>query len=314
MKLPAVTFAAALAFAAPVLAEAPAFGPLLSPAEFAAHSDATNPLILDIRTANGSDGRPAYEVGHVPDAVHAPYNLFRATGDNPGAVPDEARLTEVLRSLGVQRDRPTLIVHQGTNESDFGAAARVYWTLKSSGVSQLAILNGGFGAWVEDGFEVGTNATAPQPSDITVTFVTDWLATTDDVLAVVEGRDNALLLDARTTDQFEGRDAHQAAARPGTLPQARLFTHSGWFASGPHRIDVAAVRSIAAREGYIAEEAVVSFCNTGHLAATNWFALSEVAGLDNVRLYPDSMVGWSQTGNEMANTPGAFRNLLNQFR
>jgi thiosulfate/3-mercaptopyruvate sulfurtransferase len=314
MKLTALTLTATLAFVAPAMAETPAFGPLLAPADLAALAGSVDPLILDIRTGNAPDGRPIYEAGHVPGAVHAPYNLFRATGDNPGAVPDEQRLTEVLRGLGVTLDRPTLIVHQGTNESDFGAAARVYWTLKSSGVSQLAILNGGYGAWVEDGFDVSTAGTAPQPSDITVSFAADWLATTDDVLAVVEGRDSALLLDARSRAQHEGLDAHPAAARPGTLPQSRLFTHSGWFASGPHRIDAEAVRNIAAREGYVQEEAVVSFCNTGHLAATNWFALSEVAGLDNVRLYPDSIVGWSQAGHEMANTPGVFQTLINQFR
>ena len=38
---------------------------------------------------------------------------------------------------------------------------------------------------------------------------------------------------------------------------------------------------------------IASFCNTGHWAATNWFALSEVAGIPNVKLYPESMVGWT---------------------
>jgi thiosulfate/3-mercaptopyruvate sulfurtransferase len=39
----------------------------------------------------------------------------------------------------------------------------------------------------------------------------------------------------------------------------------------------------------------VSFCNTGHWAATNWFALSEVAGQKNVKLYAGSMVEWTQS-------------------
>lgn len=314
MKLSAAALAAAIATAAPVAAETNAFGPLLAPAEVAGLAQSVDPLILDIRTGNGDGGRPQFEIGHIPGAVHAPYNLFRAGPENPGAVPDEARLTEVLRSLGVTTDRPTLVVHEGRNESDFGAAARVYWTLKSSGVSQLAILNGGHNAWVADGLALSTTPQAPVPSDITVSFASDWLATTDDVRAVVEGRDSALLLDSRSVDQHEGRDAHGAAARPGTLPQSRLFTHSGWFTNSPQSLDVDSVRAIAAREGYIAEEQVVSFCNTGHLAATNWFALSEVAGVENVRLYPDSVVGWSQAGLPMDNVPGVFQTLINQFR
>ena len=58
----------------------------------------------------------------------------------------------------------------------------------------------------------------------------------------------------------------------------------------------------------------MAFCNTGHWAATDWFALSELAGLPDVKLYPDSMVGWSQGGGAMENTPGLLQNLLNQIR
>jgi thiosulfate/3-mercaptopyruvate sulfurtransferase len=45
---------------------------------------------------------------------------------------------------------------------------------------------------------------------------------------------------------------------------------------------------------------IVSFCNTGHWAATNWFVLSEVAGIEGVKLYPESMVGWTQAVGRIA--------------
>ena len=64
---------------------------------------------------------------------------------------------------------------------------------------------------------------------------------------------------------------------------------------------------------FTGDETLISFCNTGHWAATNWFALSELAGLDDVKLYPESMVGWSAAGLPMQNTPGVFQNLLNQI-
>ena len=74
------------------------------------------------------------------------------------------------------------------------------------------------------------------------------------------------------------------------------------------------VHRLAEAEGFADADQLVSFCNTGHWAATNWFALSELAGIDNVKLYPESMVGWSNAGHEMANVPGLFRNLWNQVR
>ena len=50
---------------------------------------------------------------------------------------------------------------------------------------------------------------------------------------------------------------------------------------------------------------MVAFCNTGHWAATDWFGLSEVAGLSGVKLYAGSMVDWTQSQEPplMANQP-----------
>jgi thiosulfate/3-mercaptopyruvate sulfurtransferase len=300
----------ALVLALPAAAQ-DGFGPLVTPQDLsAALSGDAAPRVLDIR-AEGDDG---YGGGHIPGAVNAPYGLFRGPAENPGQLPSEDRLTQVLRGLGVTPDRPTVIVHQGANETDFGAAARVYWTLKSSGVSQLAILNGGMNGWTAAELPLSRDAVTPEASDITVSLSDRWLATEDDVLAVVEGRDSALLLDARPEAFWSGRDAHGAAARPGTLPQSQYFEHAGWFGNGPAIVDAAAAQSLAAEQGFRDEDQIVSFCNTGHWAATNWFALSELAGIDNVKLYPESMVGWSNAGHDMANVPGLLQNLWFQIR
>ena len=48
------------------------------------------------------------------------------------------------------------------------------------------------------------------------------------------------------------------------------------------------------------EPCFVSFCNTGHWAATNWFVLSEIAGIEGVKLYPESMVGWTRSHQRLA--------------
>lgn len=312
--LAATSFAALIAAPSMGAAQTNLFGPLLTPAEFAALQPTANALVLDIRVSDGDNKAADYDAGHIAGAIHAPYGLFRGPKENPGAVPSADKLTEVLRGLGVTHDRPTLIVHQGKDETDFGAAARVYWTLKSSGVSQLAILNGGMNAWTEAKLDLSTVPGVAQPSDITVTLADDWLATTDDILQVVEGKDSARLVDSRPESFWAGEQAHGAAARPGTLPQSEFFTHSRWFGTTPSKIDVDTVKRLAAEAGYTnADAPLVSFCNTGHWAATNWFALSELAGVEQVKLYPDSMVGWSQAGLPMDNVPGPIRNLWNQI-
>lgn len=306
------TFALAL-LAAPALAQQD-FGPLIDAPGLAAAQDGLDPLILDIRPGKveGSE-TTVFEAGHIPGAVPAPYNLFRGPKENPGQLVPEDKLTEVLRAAGVTADRPTVIVHQGKDTSDFGSAARVYWTLKSSGVSPLAILNGGMAAWQAAGLPVETGPVTPEPSDITVSFSHEWLATTEDVAAIATGGASGELIDARPQSFWEGNAKHAAAARPGTLPQSRYFTHSNWFgADEPALIQPSLVEELAAANGFAPGDELVSFCNTGHWAATNWFALSELAGIDGVKLYPESMVGWSASGGEMANVPGPLRNLWNR--
>lgn len=305
MIRPVFALATSLLLAVPAFAQS-SFGPLISAEQLRAAATLSAPLILDIRG-------DAYAAGHIPGAISAPYALFRGPAENPGQLPALDALETALRGLGVTADRPIVIAHEGTNETDFGAAARVYWTLKSSGVSQLAILNGGVLGWSAAGFDLTTDAATPVPSNFELTFSDQWLATTDQVAALAASGD-ALLLDARPESFWSGDQAHPAAARPGTLPQSQYFEHANWFSGGPAIIDAQAAQSLAAAQGFTQADQLVSFCNTGHWAATNWFALSELAGIENVKLYPESMVGYSQAGHEMANVPGVFRNLMNQIR
>lgn len=306
MKHLSLATALVIGLAAPAGAQQ-GFGPLLTPVDLDRRLSEETPLILDIRG-------DAYAAGHIPGAVHAPYPLFRGPAENPGQLVPEDKLEATLRALGLTADRPVVVVHEGADVSDFGAAARVYWTLKSSGVSQLAILNGGVKAWRLAGLPTTTQPTQPVPSEFELTFSDAWLATTEDVAAIVGGEGEALLLDARPEEFWAGNRAHGAAARPGTLPQSRYFEHSGWFSDGPAIVNAEDARRLAEAQGFSEAETLVSFCNTGHWAATNWFALSELAGIEGVRLYPESMVGYSNAGHEMANTPGLLRNLMNQVR
>ena len=101
------------------------------------------------------------------------------------------------------------------------------------------------------------------------------------------------LLDIRPPPQYLGQVAHPAAKRKGTipgavnLPQGRLTENGGTFV-GKDR-----VAALLAEAGVAGEGQQISFCNTGHWASLGWFASSEIAGNQNVKLYDGSMVDWS---------------------
>lgn len=286
--------------------------PLIDPQKLSEIVASSLPLIIDIR-GKDKEGKSLFEAGHIAGSVNAPYGLFRGSKENPGKLISKDHLQNVLRKIGAEKKRPTVVSYQGANISDFGAAARVYWTLKSAGFDNLSILNGGVNNWKEAGLSLETGSVTPTPSNIEVTFSDNWLATTDDVLKVVEGDAKARLVDARPEEFWKGEKKHPAAARPGTLPQSSYFVHSSWFDGKSVIVNSVKAKELAQSKGFTSGEPLVSFCNTGHWAATNWFALSELAELDNVKLYPESLVGYSNAGHEMANTPGLIETLIKQI-
>ena len=305
MKLLTYSLAAGLLSAS--IASADYLKPLMNPAELSNSLDQANPIILDIRG-------DAYSDGHIPGAISAPYGLFRGPKNNPGQLLDEDVLEERFEALGLELDRPVVVVSEGKTDTDFGAAARVYWTLKSTGFEDLAILNGGKQAWEQAGYAIDKTNITPKPTELDITFSPQWTATTEQVVSVTKEEVDSLLLDARPASFYEGDKSHGAASRPGTLPGAENYYYASFFNDGSAAIssDID-VQALKITLGLEEDQEIVSFCNTGHWAATNWFALSEIAGIENVKLYPGSMVEYSNLDLPMENTPGVVENLLNSI-
>jgi len=148
------------------------------------------------------------------------------------------------------------------------------------------------------------------------TYAVRWdprLIATQDEVAQAAGRSQ--LIDARPAPYFLGETKHAAAPTPGTLVGAKNVEHDVWFVGDSAVLrSPAEVRRIAEQQGIDFSQPTVSICNTGHWAATNWFVLSEMLGQPDVKLYPESMVGWSRAGLPMANVPGRLQQFWIQLK
>lgn len=278
-------------------AAAEAWNKLVTPAELSALIAGGGVTVLDIRSPK------SYAAGHVAGALNAPYGSWRGPRENPGARMSDARLTERLQSLGIEPGARVVVTYQGRDTTDFGAAARVYWTLKSAGLTEIAILNGGINSWTAAGQALSTEPAVAERSTASFALSDAWLITREGVGEVLSGARRSTMIDARPLPFFEGRAKHPAAERAGTLEGALNITHDSWFPDSERELTAAdRVLEIARAAGYADDgKELVSFCNTGHWAATNWFALSELAGVEGVKLYPESMVGWANSGGAMVN-------------
>ena len=291
--------------------DAQSFAPLISASALAAQR--TQVKILDLR-----DEAAAPDVAHIPGALPAPYGDWRGPASNPGQLLPLADFTALVRHLGLSAQTPVVLVASGEDPSDFGAPARVYWTLKWLGLKRLAILNGGMTAWQAAGLPLTRQPTPKAaPSDFTPHLDQALLATRSEVAQDLH-RPHVLLLDARPKAFYLGREKAPAARRPGTLPGALDFDNLRWFEAQSGALpDTAMLQRIAQslpRPVVDGQNAgLVSFCNTGHWAATNWFVLSELLHRPDVALYPGSIVDWSRTDAPMAHVPTRWQQLARQW-
>jgi thiosulfate/3-mercaptopyruvate sulfurtransferase len=296
-----------LALALSAAATAPfAAQPLLSPAELQAKLSDASVRVIDIRDAK------SYAANHIPGAINAPYGAWRGPAHNPGELPELPKLTALVQSLGLTPVTHAVVVSSGADATDFGASARVYWTLKVLGLKELSVLNGGLKAWALAGLPQNNQAVKVAASNFQPQIDKSLVATKEELVARVKSGD-AALIDARPAEFFKGDTRHVAASVPGTLQGAVNVEHDKWFAPGSSTfVNADQAQKVAAASPIDPAKETVSFCNTGHWAATNWFAMSEVLGQKNVKLYAGSMVEWSKdpTGLPMANVPSRPKQLL----
>ena len=111
--------------------------PLLSPQQLQGKLSDANVRVIDIRDPK------SYAANHIPGAVNAPYGQWRGPASSPGELPALPKLTTLVQSLGLSPTTHAVVVSSGADATDFGASARVYWTLKVLGLKELSVLNGG---------------------------------------------------------------------------------------------------------------------------------------------------------------------------
>lgn len=278
--LAALALAALMWLAATISAQAQ---PLVEPDWLGTHLRDRNLVVLDIR------GGTAYAAGHIAGAVNADYEHagWRAVlpDGSGGALPPVDHISVIIGQLGVGDGDHAVIV-----ADDFGAAARVYWTFRVLGHDSVSILDGGTSVWRTAGLPMATEASLPRQATFTPHY-NDALRADLPMVSATLASGSATLLDARPASQWLGQTKTAAVARFGHLPNATWIDQSSAL-QPDGRLKPAAELAVLF-DTVAAGKPVVAYCNTGHLAATDWFVLSEILHHPDVRLYDASLSQWT---------------------
>lgn len=227
---------------------------------------------------------------HVPGSAHLPYDEIVAHQPPVGGLlPERAHLERVLRSAGIGPDVDIVAL----DAEGGGAAGRLLWTLESFGYANVAVLNGGLPAWVNEGFPTETG----RPASVTGDTVLDEEPQDHvaDAAFILErlGRDDFLRLDARSAEEYAGTAVR--AARGGHIPGA---IHYEWTRAMDRTRNLrlrpaAELRDELAALGVTPDREVAVYCHTHHRSALS-YAMLRILGFERVYGYPGS---WSDWGN-----------------
>ena len=272
---------------------ASAASPLVSPQWLNEHLQDKNLVVLDIRSAIDGGGLKAYTEAHIPGAVHSDYDKagWRVTrGNVPFMLPTLPELEKLIGDVGIDENTRVVVVPAGVSFTDFGSAARTYWTLKVVGVNNVSILDGGVAAWKAAGLNLESGVKKPSPTIFTATLNKSLLSRVEDV-SKAENTHNATLIDARPASFFTGREKAPAAQAYGHIPGAISLDSASFYDAQTNKLKPKA--ELVSLAAHVPAGPAVAYCNTGHWAATDWFVLHEIVGRQDVSLYDGSMVEWT---------------------
>ena len=264
---------------------------LVSTDWLAAHLNDPDLRIIDASwhmEAAGRDAKAEYDAAHIPGAR---FFDIDAISDRRSELPHMAPPVELfisrMRAMGIG-DGHQVVVY---DNSDVRSAARVWWTFRLMGKTDVAVLDGGFAKWQAEGRPVEDMPPIMRDRHITVQRQAALVRDVTQVAAASKLDDHEII-DARPPARFRGeapepRPGLRSGHIPGAknLPFGQLLNQDGTMKSPE------ALRAAFESAGVDLSRPAITSCGSGITAAVLSLAL-EIIGHRNHSLYDGSWTEW----------------------
>lgn len=252
-----------------------------------------DPRVRVIEVSSDVNGT-AYHQAHIPGASFWFWKdrLWHAS-DREFATPSEMALH--LGNLGISRE--STIVLYG-DPVQYGTYA--LWVLTMSGFKNVRLLDGGRTRWVLEGrfmtkeipaFKSIHNLAGPAEISSRVGR--------EDLLSKL-GAPGRILLDVRSIEEYQGERVSppggfdHGAERLGRVPGAIHLFYRDLLNEDDTFISKEQLKEKFSNKGLISNsvDEVVTYCRLSHRATLAWFAMTQLVGLENVKIYDGSWTEW----------------------
>lgn len=260
---------------------------IITPSELIKKLEKDETVVIDVRSDlnNPDSGYESYVKGHIPGAyfLHLEKDLSgkveKHGGNHP--LPNIDELAKKLGEIGIDHDTH-VVIYDAENDM---FAARAWWLLYYLGHKKVFLLEGGYKAWSEAGYEVVMDIPARKAKKFIPQLRPEVIANIEDV----KRRDNkSVLIDSRARERYLGK-TEPLYKKAGHIPGAKNYFYKDILNDeGDWK------KPEALKEHFVklkdADEIIVS-CGSGISACPNFIAL-KMAGYKNVKLYPGSFSDW----------------------
>lgn len=263
-----------------------------------AYLDGPQLRILDCRhdLARPQLGEEQYAQGHIPGALFAHLDRdlsgHKTGGNGRHPLPERGALAARCAAWGISA-RTQVVVYDASEGS---YAARAWWLLRWLGHPYVAVLDGGWPAWLAAGFDACTDTVAPAPGDFVPGAPLQALAELSQVVAFAQAAlrgtlPRTLLLDARAPDRYAGRN-ETVDPVAGHIPGAvNRFWKDNLDAQGRFKSPAQLRAEYGALLADRGARDVILQCGSGVTACHDALALHR-AGLPGAALYAGSWSEW----------------------
>lgn len=230
-------------------------------------------IVIDARSQED------YEKGHMVGAIHLAPEALTVSEPVPGLIAPLETVEAVLSSKGIKNDSKIYIY----DNKEGIYAARLWWVLKIYGHQDVKVINNGEKAIVQNGFELTLDVPEITPSTYQAAPMDEsMIATMEEVLRVVEGETEGVIIDTRSMAEYD----------EGAVPGAILFPHTkNLYTDGSFK---------SPRDVYLdyndlgikRDDAVIVYCKSS-VRATQTALLLKEAGFTDVKVYDGAWLEWS---------------------
>lgn len=236
----------------------------------------------------GRDAKADYALAHIPGARFFDIDgISDQRSDLPHMAPPPEKFVSRMRAMGVG-DGHQIVIYDGAG---LFSAARVWWTFRLMGKTDVAVLDGGFAKWQAEGRPVEDMPPVLRDRHITVSRQAHMVKDVTQVAAAAKLGDHEIV-DARSPGRFGGEEPEpRPGLRQGHIPNSKNVHYRALLNADGTMKAPDALRAAFDAAGADLSKPVITTCGSGVTAAILNLALERIGKFDH-SLYDGSWAEW----------------------